>query len=274
MNLPSPSSRDSTPPPPQEESRSTSGLARGLIYRFIAAAYRHPEPDTLSAIQGQEQAISEALAVLSDSSDGRLAEWFRDLLNAARESTPDVLERDYTSLLGHVVQGRCPPYETEYNEGDERLQQPHELSDLSAFYRAFGLKLGDKIHERVDFIAVECEFAAFLCCKQAYAEERGDSALAEITVNAQRKFLRNHLGRWAPAFSRRIIKQSEESFYLSLAHFTLAYVTDDCKRVSVTPGMEHLKLRLPLKEADACMSCPMSETGAEANSGLDSPLKV
>ncbi len=262
--------RDSTQPPAAEE----MSLARGLIYRFIAAAYRHPEPDTLNAIQEQEPAISEAVAVLSDSSDGRLPERFRDLLNAARENTSDVLEREYISLLGHVVQGRCPPYETEYNESDERLQQPHELSDLSGFYRAFGLKLGDKIHERVDFVAVECEFAAFLCCKQAYAEECGDSALAGITVNAERKFLRDHLGRWVPAFARRIIKQSEESFYHSLAHFTLAYVTDDCKRLGVTPGMEHLRLRLPLKEDDACISCPMAETGAEANSGFDSPLKA
>ncbi len=270
MNPQSRNPGDSTLPPAEEE----RSLARGLIYRFIAAAYRHPEPDTLSAVQGQEQAISEALAVLSDSSDGRLPEQFRDLLNAARENTPDVLERDYLLLLGHVVQGRCPPYETEYNEGDARLQQPHELSDLSAFYRAFGLKLGGKIHERVDFVAVECEFAAFLCCKQAYAEERGDSKLVGITVNAQRIFLRDHLGRWVPAFARRIIKQSEESFYHSLARFTLAFVTDDCKRLGVTPGMEHLKLRLPLKEEDACVSCPMVGTGAEAKPGLDLPLKV
>ncbi len=178
MNLPSRSPRYSTPTPPEEE----RSLARGLIYRFIAGAYRHPEPDTLSAIQGQEQGISEALAVLSDSSDGGLPERFGNLLNAARENTPDALERDYVLLLGHVVQGPCPPYETEYSESDERLQQPHELSDLSAFYRAFGLKLGGGIHERVDFIAVECEFAAFLCCKQAYAEEHGDSALAVYKI--------------------------------------------------------------------------------------------
>ncbi len=270
MNSPSGNPRDSSSPPTEEE----QSLARGLIYRFIAAAYRFPEPDILDAIQEQEKAVLDALAVLADSSDGLLPGRFRELLGAAKENTPDTLEQEYVSLFSHAVQGRCPLYETEYSESDERLQQPHELSDLSAFYRAFGLKLGGKIHERVDFIAVECEFAAFLCCKQAYAEDRGDSALAGITVNAQRTFLRNHLGRWVPAFARRIIKQSEESFYHSLAHFTLAYVTDDCKRLSVTPGTEHLRLRLPLKEEDACMSCPMAETGAEADSGLDSPLKV
>ncbi len=271
MKQPSRNLRDSKPAPLAEEERS---LARGLIYRFIAAAYRYPEPDILNALQEQEKAVLEALAVLADSSDGLLPGRFRELLSAAKANTPDNLEQEYVSLFSHSVQGLCPLYETEYNESDERLQQPHELSGLSAFYRAFGLKLGGGVHERVDFIAVECEFAAFLCCKQAYAEEHGDSALAGITVNAQRKFLRDHLGRWVPAFARRIIQQSEDSLYRLLAQFTLAFVTDDCKRLDVKPGTEHLKLRLPLKEEDARVSCPMAETDVEADSGLNFPLKV
>lgn len=258
---------DSKPAPSADEEQS---LARGLIYRFIAGAYRYPEPDVLNAIQEQEKAVLEALAVLADSSDGLLPGRFRELLGAAKENTPDTLEQKYVSLFSHAVQGRCPLYETEYSESDERLQQPHELSDLSGFYRTFGLKLGGGIHERVDFIAVECEFAAFLCCKQAYAEEHGDSELAGITVNAEQKFLHDHLGRWVPAFARRIIRQSEDSFFHSLAQFTLAFVTDDCKRLGVTPGTEHLKLRLPLTEEDARVSCPM----AEAGSGLSFPQKV
>ncbi len=269
MNSPARSPHSSPPPPEGERS-----LARGVIYRYIAAAYRDPEPDVINALKDQAPAIYEAVAVLSDSSDGRLPERARDLLNAARHTTRDLLDPDYISLFGHVVRGNCPPYETEYSESDERLQQPHELADLSAFYHAFALKLGRGVHERVDFIAVECEFTAFLCCKQAYAEEHGDAALAGITVNAQRRFLRDHLGRWVPAFARGIIKQSEESFYHSLAHFTLAYVTDDCTRLGVTPGTEHLTLRLPLKVVDACMNCPMAETAAEAKSGLDSPRRV
>lgn len=249
-------------------------MARGLIYRFIAAAYRYPAPDILDAIREQEQAVPEALAVLADSSDSLLPGRFCELLRVAKETTADALEQEYVSFFSHAVQGRCPLYETEYSESDERLQQPHELSDLSAFYHAFGLQLGGGIHERVDFIAVECEFAAFLCCKQAYAEEHGDSELAEITLNAGRKFLHDHLGRWVPAFSLRIIKQSQDSFYDSLAQFTLAFVTDDCKRLGVTPGVEHLKLRLPLSEEDACMNCPMAGAGAEATSKAESPQRV
>ena len=255
-------SRESIPSATVEE----QALARGLIYRFVAGAFRYPDSSTLDTVRQQDRAISEALAALADSSDRRLKECFADLQAATEASTAETLEGDYTILFGHAVQGLCPLYEAEYSESDERLQQPHELSDLSAFYRAFGLGLGKEIRERVDFLAVECEFMAFLCVKQAYAEEHRDAKLAAVTVDAQRKFLRDHLARWAPAAARRIIDQSQDSYYTALSHFMLVYVGDDCGRADVTPGSEHLKLRLPLSEADACLSCPMAQGDLDANS--------
>lgn len=258
--------------PAMDEEQS---LARALIYRFIAAGYRYPEGAVPSAMYEQREAVSEALAVLHDSSDRRLAEGQANLTRVAERSTSAELEKEYVSLFSHSIQGLCPLYGAEYGESDERLQQPHELSDLLAFYRAFGLKLGEGIHERVDFIAVESDFMAFLCAKQAYAQEQNDDALADITVDAQQKFLRDHLGRWAPALARRVIDNSSgDSFYNALARFTLAYITGDCQLLEVKPGKEHLKLRLPLSEEDACLDCPMASENAEADSGLTSPSEV
>jgi len=248
-------------------------LARGFVYRLVATAFRYPRPDTLDAVREQGRAMSDAIAVLRDSSDPRLSDYSAELQSWAERSTPEVLEGSYVSIFSHAVRGSCPLYETEYGEGDGRLQLPHELSDLSAFYHAFGLQLGSQVQERVDFIAVECEFMAFLCVKQAYAEERGDAELAAIAIDGQRKFLRDHLGRWTPAFARRIIDQSHESFYRPLAHLTLAYMTDECRRLDVTPGNEHLTLRLPLKEEDACQSCPMAEANTVAESDVAFPSK-
>ncbi len=284
MNQPL-STNDGLPESNPSATVEEQALARGLIYRFVAGAYRYPDSDTRDTVRQQDRAISEALAALADSSATtsatcRLRECLADLQAAAQTCTAETLESDYIALFGHAVQGLCPLYEAEYSESDERLQQPHELADLCAFYRAFGLKLGDGVQERVDFLTVECEFMAFLCVKQAYAEEHGDAELAAVTVDAQRKFMHDHLGRWAPACARRIIDQSEGTFYHSLARFTLAYAIDDCQRLDVTPGSEHLKLRLPLKEADACLSCPMSQDNtdqgsmAEAGVEADAPLNL
>ncbi len=266
MNQP-PSTNDGSQESSQSATVEEQALARGLIYRFVAGAYRYPESGTPDAVRQQNRAISEALAALADSSNRQLTERFADLQATAQTNTAETLESDYISLFGHAVQGRCPLYEAEYSESDERLQQPHELSDLSAFYRAFGLGLGKEVRERVDFIAVECEFMAFLCVKQAYAEEHRDAELAAVTVDAGRKFLRDHLGRWAPAAARRIIDQSQDSYYTALSDLILVFVRDDCRRLDVTAGSEHLKLRLPLDEADACLSCPMAQGDLDANSG-------
>lgn len=268
MNQPL-STNDGSAESNQSATLEEQALARGLIYRFVGGAYRYPDSATRDTVQQQSQAISEALAALADSSAPRLGERFADLQSAAQAGTIETLEIHYVSLFGHAVQGLCPLYEAEYSESDERLQQPHELSDLSAFYRAFGLGLGEKVRERVDFIAVECEFMAFLCAKQAYAEEHHDEKLAAITLDGMRKFLRDHLARWAPAAARRIIDQSQDPYYGALAHFMLAYIRDDCRRLDVTPGSEHLKLRLPLKEEDACLSCPMAQADVDTNSGPD-----
>ena len=275
MNSPA-QSTDGSRPVSQTREEEERSLARALIYRLLAAGYRYPELVTTDVIHEQIDAVSQALAVLYDaSSNHRLAERLNALVELLEKDTLAELEEEYVSLFSHAVQGQCPLYEAEYGESDERLQQPHELSDLNAFYRAFSLKLGDGIHERVDFIAVECEFAAFLCAKQAYAEEHGDTTLAEVAADAQRKFLRDHLGRWTPALARKIIDlTNDDSFYHALARFTIAYMTDDCKFLGVTPGKEHLKLRLPLADADACLSCPMAEKNADADSSSDTPLKI
>ncbi len=262
MNQPSETTRGPCEEADRTATPDEQSLARGIVYRFLATAFRYPESEAFDEAgnlyfsSGDDDPVFQALAALADCSSRRLLEHYAKMQDAVGRSSPAVLEREYVSLFGHSVRGKCPLYEAEYGESDERLQQPHELSDLAAFYRAFALKLGDGVGERVDFVAVECEFMAFLCVKQGYTEEHGDAELARVTSDAQRKFFRDHLGRWLPACARKIIDPAGDSFYGWLARFALAYVADECRRLEVAPGNEHLKLRLPLKEADACQSCP------------------
>ncbi len=238
-------------------------LGRALVYRFLATGYRYPEAESVNTLLEQGRGVSEALLALGYPGDGPLYEQSSRLVHAVRDGAADDLEPEYVALFGHAVRGSCPLYEAEYGESDERLQQPHELSDLAAFYQAFGLELSSDVRDRVDFIAVEFEFMAFLSLKQAYAEEHVKADLVAIAVDAQRKFLHDHLGRWGAAFARRILDRTSHALYGPLAQFTLAYLTDDCHRLDVTPGDENLRLRLPLKESDACQTCPMAKEGSQ-----------
>jgi putative dimethyl sulfoxide reductase chaperone len=241
-----------------ERSAEERSLGRGLIYRFIATGYRYPDPHAVRSLLEQTGPISEALAALGDTADGRLPADLSELQAAADASDAGTLEAEYVDLFGHGVRGRCALYETEYGESDQRLQQPHELADLMAFYRAFGLKLGGPTRERVDFLAVECEFMAFLCVKQSYAQGLPDAALEALVLEAQQKFLRDHLGRWVPACTRQILEEHPRGFYSHLARLTQAFVSDDCRRLEVAPGKQYLKLRLPPSEEEASLRCPMA----------------
>ena len=263
---------------PSLSTTDEASLGRALIYRFLATGYRYPEAESIGTLCEQGHGIPEALAAVGDSAADDLSEQLSRLQDTASQDTAsqdtasqdtapdgtmDDLATEYVAMFGHAVRGACPLYEAEYGESDERLQQPHELSDLSAFYQAFGLELSADVRDRVDFIAVECEFMAFLCLKQAYAEEHNKADLAAIAVDAQRKFLHDHLGRWAPAFARRVLERTDHALYRPLAQLTLTFVIDDCRRLDVAPGDENLRLRLPLKEADACQTCPMAKEGSQ-----------
>jgi TorA maturation chaperone TorD len=78
------------------------------------------------------------------------------------------------------------------------------MSDLTAFFRAFRLALRPGAHERSDHIACQCEFLLVLARKEAHAIAVGDGAMLDATRHAARLFLRDHLGRWAPAFGRKL----------------------------------------------------------------------
>jgi len=249
-------------------------LSRGLIYRFLSAAYRYPDAGVFDSMTELKPMVQAALPVLADGTNDGSRDSFEDLWNAVETSSIADEEETYNFLFGHVVQGKCPPYELEYGESEERLQQPHELADLSAFYRAFGLEITDGVGERHDFVSLECEFLAFLCFKEAYAEEHGDSDLALISVDAQRKFLREHLGRWAPAFTRRLERLAPRGLYRALARFSQAHIIAECRRLGVEPGSENLKLVVQLKKPDGCQTCSIrpdlevSASGADSGEGL------
>jgi TorA maturation chaperone TorD len=135
--------------------------------------------------------------------------------------------------------------EIEY--GDLRadpLFQPHRLSDLAAFFAAFGLELAPDAAERIDHISIELEFMSVLAAKEAHALEHGSDADAlAIVREAQRKFLREHLGRWSPAFSRRLARMAEGGMLGLVAKLLGGVIQLECARLNVPPGSEDLLLR-------------------------------
>ncbi len=231
-------------------------LARSFVYRYLAKAYEDPTP-------GNWQWLTEPTTLATLHS-------VASLLGGAVRTATEGLERHfqpagfeaflgaYLTAFGHAARGSCPLNEIEYGDiKADPLFQPHRLADLAAFYRAFGLEIAPDAGERHDHLGLELEFLCVLAAKDAYAlEYQLDGADHALCREAQRKFLREHLGRWTPAFGRRLATATSNPALRSLAEVTRTFVESECQVFGVISGSEELALR-PVDEAadrmcDAC----------------------
>lgn len=167
----------------------------------------------------------------------------------------------YVAAFGHTVRGDCPLNEIEYRDlNADPLFQPHRLSDLGAFYAAFGLELTDDAGERIDHLSIELEFLSVLAAHEAYAlEHQFDPEQLAVIRDAQQQFLREHLGRWAPACALRLEWLATSSALVALARLTGAFIRAECVRLGVAPGSVDLALR-PVNDAAErlCDSCGLN----------------
>jgi DMSO reductase family type II enzyme chaperone len=216
-------------------------LCRSALYEALALGFRAPTAETVARLASADsvEALHDMVAPLDRLWGSNLRSLVRGLL---AEADLDALTRSFHRFFGHTARGLVPPYETEY--GEESVFQPmQEMSDLAAFYRAFGLAMAPCAHERPDHLSCECEFLAILCRKEAYALERDDQPMLEGTKQALRLFLRDHLGRWAPGFGKKVAREDPEGFFGTLGLLCAEFIAHECREAGVPAGPELLRLR-------------------------------
>jgi DMSO reductase family type II enzyme chaperone len=221
------------------------------MWEALALGFRPPTGETVARLASREgaRALADVAAALNE---GGGRDCLAPLaLALAVEPPPSVeaLALAHGRLFGHTARGEALPYETEY--GEDSLWAPQrEMSDLGGFFRAFGLRLDTGARERPDHVACECEFLLVLARKEARALALGDAAMVEATTRAARLFLRDHLGRWAPAFGARLARLDPGRFYGALGELLAAFVAAQCARAGV-PAAGPAFLRLRSAEPDS-----------------------
>ena len=242
------------------QSSIDAALARTFIYRLLAKAYEDPEAEGWQWLSSQpiKSALQSAVQSLAPTPPAAFVRAAAELANRLTPDAFDDFHYTFVACFGHTVRGDCPMNEIEYGDiKADPLFQPHRLADLGAFYAAFGLEMTSDAAERQDHISIELEFMSVLAAKEAYAlEHQLEDEHAAVCREAQKKFLREHLGRWTPAFSRRLARMAGGTALGALADFTCEFITEDCTRFKVTPGSEDLLLR-PIDESSEslCASC-------------------
>lgn len=239
-----------------------AAVARSFLYRCLAQAYEDPTREgwgQMVATDGQ-QVLGPAVRVLATSAPA-LAEAARALQSQLKPDGFESFLASYLAAFGHAARGRCPLNEIEYGDlKADPLFQPHRLADLAAFYRAFGLEVAADAGERQDHLCLELEFMCVLAAKEAYAlEHQLDPEDLCLCREAQSKFLREHLGRWVPAFARRLARMAGDTPLGALAGLTRAFIEVECGRFGIAPGSEDLLLRPVDGTAESmCHSCGMN----------------
>jgi DMSO reductase family type II enzyme chaperone len=221
-----------------------TAIRRAQIYRFLADAFLYPTENWLEDLP----LLGDILRELNISESLDSGFWSLEL---------PALQAEHRRVFG-LTGSQC--YETELGLPHE-FRQSQEMADIAGFYRAFGFNIGGKVRERPDHVSAELEFMHILALKEAYAAENGVAAHVEICVDAQCKFLREHLGQWISLFAESLARSAEEVPYLSLARFAAAFVEADAKRFGVTVERRSLAgvKPTPLAPELSCEACPIAE---------------
>jgi DMSO reductase family type II enzyme chaperone len=235
--------------------------ARAVLYRLAAQAFRHPDESWRPAWDEIAAGVGAALAALPASrARTELADAF-DLAWAASCDSSRVRE-DHARLIGHSPRAGATPYETEWTGAAGELLQYHLLADLAGFYRAFGLELAQGCDERADHLSIELCFMQFLCLKEAAAEEGGLADLAACARAGEKRFLEEHLLRWAPGCCARFVREDERSFLGRAAALVASFLALEAERFAVEPGQGELRTlaESSLSIEDCCIGCSQASS--------------
>ncbi|MDN3513727.1 MAG: molecular chaperone TorD family protein [Candidatus Brocadia sp.] len=239
-------------------------LTRSAMYQMLSSWFLYPTETNLAILKSPEFQEHRKNVELCYNDVDDVTEFHR-CLSAVQESysntSVDALQKIYQRIVGHTISKECPLYETQYGAAHV-FQQVHELGDIQGFYKAFGLDISDVEKERCDHVSVELEFMHFLLYKQAYAMENHGDEKTQICVDAQKKFLKEHVGKWVPLFAVLFGRRSGEGFYHALSVLTKEFLRLEMKLMDVKTEMykeSDLNQEAVAGAPDECLSCASSE---------------
>lgn len=227
-------------------------LNRSKVYLLISWSLLFPEDDEFldylqsgefvedgrAAIQGLDKALAGAGGERATHRLQAIGQLLDDVERwVAAECSNwklEDLQAEHRRVFSNVITLDCPPYETLFGN-DHVFAQSHVMGDIAGFYKAFGVELSKDIHERLDHLSVELEFMHFLAYKESYALCHDGPEKTQIVVDAQKKFVKNHIGRWVPLFSRMLSKKSDSGLFRFIADICGAWMDFEAAYLGVTP---------------------------------------
>jgi len=143
------------------------------------------------------------------------------------------LEEEYVRVFMHNPDyPPCFPYESIYvDHGEQGVGWLIALVERE--YATAGLALSPSFKDLPDHIAVELEFMAFLCAKEAEAWGGGSHEEGVRLLERQASFLGRHLALWVPRWARGVAVVGRGGIYPVVAEAVEAFISHDQELVGL-----------------------------------------
>jgi len=241
-----------TPPAIKDSPAVERALSRSKLYLLISWSMLYSEDDEfLDYLQSGEfvQDGRSAIESLMQSLDGIGGDRAKKKLVAVSKFFDQIetwvssecvnwqladLQSEHRRVFSNVITLDCPPYETLFGN-DHVFAQSQVMGDIAGFYRAFGVELSKDIHERLDHLSVEFEFMHFLAYKESYSRCHDGADKTQIVLDAQKNFVKNHVGRWVPLFCRMLVRKASSGFYRHVADLMAEWMDFETSFLGVVP---------------------------------------
>lgn len=201
----------------------TTLTGQTLLFGVLAKAlYQYPEKEWLDTLIAEDvfaetpfaETQPEVIAGLS-----LLQQWSQANRDGISQEAFDALRIDHTRLFLGPGKVLAAPWESVHFT-EERLVFQQQTLQVRGWYSRFGLEVVKLHQEPDDHIGLELEFLAHLAKLGLQAIETGNSKRFDELLDAQRKFLTEHLLKWSPIWYGLVMQHARTDFYRGVAHLT------------------------------------------------------
>ncbi len=160
--------------------------------------------------------------------------YLKDTKDSSAREVSEALSASFTKFFRGLVPYIPPPYESVY-KGEQLFGAATD--NVIQAYRSFSMELGDSYKgEPPDYLGFELDFMRFLCEREAEALDKEDSEKLQHTVEAEKRFLEEHLLTWIRRFQDIVRRFDDKGFYMGWIDFTEYWLRRDYERVCSMVG--------------------------------------
>lgn len=210
-------------------------MKRSNFYKFLSSVYNSPPTEELVSILYTDD-VMNTLSML----DGKIKEYLKGPIEPY-----SLIVQDFHDLFMVPGEKYCTPYEAVYADkrfiGDtivgNLLMGPSTVA-VQKFFKRVGFEVSKDYKELYDYIGLELEFMALLCEKEENTIDNTPHAISSI-LKMEMEFVSDHLSKWIPAFTEKLISNAQTNFYKSIGLITNAFIYDEAMYLTdIMAGIE------------------------------------